>query len=98
RLKEILNEESPNAALRIAVDSGGCHGFQYRLELSQEIDASDIVFERDGARVVVDDVSLPLLAGAQVDFAEELVGSAFRIINNPNASTTCGCDISFEIK
>ncbi|RKP26661.1 hypothetical protein SYNPS1DRAFT_27659 [Syncephalis pseudoplumigaleata] len=99
RIRQILKDEPAEAALRVAVDSGGCHGYQYRLELTHSIDAAeDIVFECDGARVVVDNISLPLLSGAQVDYVTELIGSALKVVSNPNASSTCGCDISFEIK
>jgi iron-sulfur cluster assembly accessory protein len=56
------------------------------------------VFDYDGARIVVDNISLPLLAGGQIDFVTELIGSAFKVVSNPNASSTCGCDVSFEIK
>ncbi|KAI9226609.1 MAG: hypothetical protein DHS80DRAFT_32582 [Piptocephalis tieghemiana] len=99
KLSAILAKEThPEAALRILVDSGGCHGYQYRLELSQSITAEDVVLEKDGARVVVDEVSLPLMSGSTVDYQVELIGSMFKIVNNPLASSTCGCDVSFEIK
>jgi iron-sulfur cluster assembly accessory protein len=58
----------------------------------------DSVFEKDKARVVVDSVSLPLLKGAHVDYVEELIGSSFRVVDNPQAASTCGCDVSFEVK
>jgi iron-sulfur cluster insertion protein len=89
-------EEVGNANLRIAVSGGGCSGFQYGMSFDDQTNPDDSVFERDGIGVVVDDVSLDLLAGAEVDFVEDLMGAAFRI-NNPNAASSCGCGNSFSI-
>lgn len=87
-------------ALRLLVESGGCHGFQYTISLSSAIDpAQDVVFtdRESGARVVVDEDSLALLKGSTVDFEQELIGSQFKILN-PLASSSCGCGTSFDIK
>src|SRR5579885_1144104 len=89
-------EQVGNANLRIAVSGGGCSGFQYGLSFDDQTNPDDRVFERDGVGIVVDDVSLDLLAGAEVDFVEDLMGAAFRI-NNPNAASSCGCGNSFSI-
>ncbi|MCC6007861.1 MAG: iron-sulfur cluster assembly accessory protein [Rhodobacteraceae bacterium] len=95
RLAEInAGAESPQA-LRVAVDGGGCSGFQYRIELGSPSE-DDLVLEKDGQKVLVDSVSLPFLADAVIDFSEELIGARF-IIENPNASSSCGCGTSFSI-
>jgi iron-sulfur cluster insertion protein len=89
-------EQAERAFLRIAVSGGGCSGFQYGLTFDDQRNEDDFVFERDGIAVVVDDVSLGLLNGAEVDFVEDLMGASFRI-NNPNAASSCGCGNSFSI-
>jgi len=89
-------EQAEKAFLRIAVSGGGCSGFQYGLSFDEQRNDDDFVFERDGVAVVVDDVSLGLLNGAEVDFVEDLMGASFRI-NNPNAASSCGCGNSFSI-
>ncbi|WP_114391665.1 iron-sulfur cluster insertion protein ErpA [Oleisolibacter albus] len=89
-------EGNPGLMLRLSVSGGGCSGFQYHYDFDAARQADDHVFERDGARLVVDDTSLDLLAGAEVDFVEDLMGSYFKI-NNPNASSSCGCGSSFAI-
>jgi iron-sulfur cluster insertion protein len=89
-------EQAENAFLRIAVSGGGCSGFQYGLSFDDQRNDDDFVFERDGIGVVVDDVSLDLLKGAEVDFVEDLMGASFQI-RNPNAASSCGCGNSFSI-
>jgi iron-sulfur cluster insertion protein len=89
-------EKAENAFLRIAVSGGGCSGFQYGLSFDNQRNEDDFVFERDGIGVIVDDVSLGLLAGAEVDFVEDLMGASFQI-RNPNAASSCGCGNSFSI-
>ncbi|VDB83320.1 unnamed protein product [Peniophora sp. CBMAI 1063] len=93
-------EKNDEAALRIAVESGGCHGYQYKMELAKAFAPDDYIFshpEIKPARVVVDAVSLRLLKGATVDFATELIGSSFRILDNPQAKGAgCGCGVSWE--
>ena len=89
-------EQAENAFLRIAVSGGGCSGFQYGFTFDDQRNEDDFLFERDGVAIVVDDVSLGLLNGAEVDFVEDLMGASFRI-NNPNAASSCGCGNSFSI-
>lgn len=89
-------EEADDAFLRIAVSGGGCSGFQYGLSFDDQRNPDDFVFERGGIAVVVDDVSLDLLNGAEVDFVEDLMGASFQI-KNPNAASSCGCGNSFSI-
>jgi iron-sulfur cluster insertion protein len=89
-------EQAEDAFLRIAVSGGGCSGFQYGFSFDQQKNEDDFVFERDGVAVVVDEVSLGLLSGAEVDFVEDLMGAAFQI-RNPNAASSCGCGNSFSI-
>jgi len=82
--------------LRITVSGGGCAGFQYGFDFDAETHEDDHVFERDGIKVVIDEMSLELLAGGVVDFKEDLLGSYFSI-ENPNATSSCGCGTSFSI-
>jgi iron-sulfur cluster insertion protein len=89
-------ENAGNALLRIAVSGGGCSGFQYGLSFDDQRNEDDFVFERDGVGVVVDEVSLDLLNGAEIDFVEDLMGASFQI-KNPNAASSCGCGNSFSI-
>ncbi len=103
RLKQIMMKDSnPNLALRVSVESGGCHGFQYLMSLTDMSEISqeeDSVFEgRDGAKVVMDEPSLELLKGSKVDYTMELIGSQFKITDNPLATSSCGCGTSFDIK
>lgn len=96
RISEIVTAEGRDAALRVAVLAGGCSGFQYKFELDDTAQPDDLVIERAGARVVVDPVSLELLAGGELDFADELMGSFFAV-RNPNAKSACGCGTSFAM-
>ncbi|KAK3831483.1 MAG: hypothetical protein J3R72DRAFT_404997 [Linnemannia gamsii] len=99
QLKRIaVREKNPLQALRITVDSGGCHGYQYLLDLTDTINEDDVVFEKDGARVILDTITLPMVSGSRIDYIEELIGSAFKVLANPHAAHSCGCDTSFEIK
>jgi len=114
-------DANPNLALRIQVESGGCHGFQYLMSLTTlpplthngptqeaapeaktgELDEDDTVFaagDGSGAKVVMDGPSLELLKGSKVDFTMELIGSQFKIVDNPLATSSCGCGTSFDIK
>lgn len=91
-----VEENAANALLRIAVSGGGCSGFQYGLSFDDQRNEDDVVFERDGVGVVIDEVSLGLLNGAEVDFVEDLMGASFQI-RNPNAASSCGCGNSFSI-
>ena len=82
--------------LRIAVSGGGCSGFQYGFSFDDTVREDDHVFERDGVAVLVDDVSLDLLNGAEIDFVDELIGASFQV-RNPNAASSCGCGTSFSL-
>lgn len=94
RLAEIGASEE-GKALRIAVEGGGCSGFQYEIDLDEPRD-DDLILEGAGEKVVVDAVSLPFLADAVIDFTEELIGARF-VIENPNATSSCGCGTSFSM-
>ena len=94
RLAEIGAGEKGHA-LRVAVEGGGCSGFQYDIRLDDPAE-DDLILEGEGQKVVVDSVSLPFLAGATIDFTEELIGARFTI-DNPNATSSCGCGTSFSI-
>ena len=94
RLAEI-GAGTEGQALRIAVEGGGCSGFQYDIRLDTPAE-DDLVLEGQGEKVVVDSVSLPFLSGATIDFTEELIGARFTI-DNPNASSSCGCGTSFSM-
>jgi len=89
-------EETAGAFLRIAVSGGGCSGFQYGLTFDDQRNPDDFVFERGDVAVIVDDVSLDLLNGAEIDFVEDLMGASFQI-KNPNAASSCGCGNSFSV-
>ncbi|MEM6637240.1 MAG: iron-sulfur cluster assembly accessory protein [Pseudomonadota bacterium] len=95
RLAEINGSAEVPQALRVAVEGGGCSGFQYDIRLDNPSD-DDLVLEGAGQKVVVDSVSLPFLANAVIDFSEELIGARFTI-ENPNATASCGCGTSFSI-
>ena len=122
RLSEIMKkDDNPNLALRIQVESGGCHGFQYLMslitipaktakdaaEISSIVNEDDTIFqyqeETSGSAeivptIILDEPSLDLLKGSKVDFTQELIGSQFKIVDNPYASSSCGCGTSFDIK
>ncbi|KAJ3296899.1 hypothetical protein HK104_001050 [Borealophlyctis nickersoniae] len=88
KIKSINAADKTDLLLRVAVDSGGCHGYQYIMEMTGEINEDDVVFEKDGARVVVDTVSLDFIGGSKLDFVEELIGSSFQILDNPKAESS----------
>jgi iron-sulfur cluster insertion protein len=92
----IAQEGDAGLMLRLSVSGGGCSGFQYGFSFDNSRQADDHVFERDGVKMLVDDTSLDLLAGAEVDYVEDLVGSSFQV-KNPNASSSCGCGSSFAV-
>jgi len=94
RLAEI-GAAADGKALRIAVEGGGCSGFQYEIELDEPKE-DDVVFEGAGEKVVIDSISMPFLTDAEIDFTEELIGARF-VINNPNATSSCGCGTSFSM-
>ncbi|WP_099828030.1 HesB/IscA family protein [Oceaniglobus indicus] len=95
RLAEIAEDTGTPQSLRVAVEGGGCSGFQYEIKLDAPAE-DDLVLEKAGQKVLVDSVSLPFLANAVIDFSEELIGARF-VIENPNASSSCGCGTSFSM-
>jgi len=95
RLAEINASAGEAKALRVAVEGGGCSGFQYDIRLDDPAEG-DLVLEGAGQKVVIDDVSLPFLSGATIDCTEELIGARF-VIDNPNATSSCGCGTSFSM-
>ncbi len=97
RIAEIIAEDGKASAFRVAVLAGGCSGFQYRFELDQQTEPDDVLIEQGAVKVLVDPVSLDLLAGAELDFTDELMGSHFAV-RNPNATSACGCGTSFSIE
>ncbi|MBA3895909.1 MAG: iron-sulfur cluster insertion protein ErpA [Sphingomonadaceae bacterium] len=96
RVAAIAARQAKPAILRLSVEGGGCSGFQYKFGLADEADADDSVTTRDGVRLVVDPMSLDLVAGAAVDYVESLGGAAFKV-TNPNAASGCGCGSSFSV-
>lgn len=117
----MAKDENPNLALRIQVESGGCHGFQYLMSLitlpekggdkwKEVVNEDDTIFQylpeeadmksssEDGPKIILDEPSLDLLKGSKVDFTMELIGSQFKIVDNPFASSSCGCGTSFDMK
>jgi len=96
RVKHILAKEQPGSLLRVAVNGGGCSGFQYAFDIVTERSAEDILIEADGVGVVIDPVSMDFLRGARIDFVDDLIGQSFKI-DNPNAASSCGCGVSFSV-
>ncbi|MEX0924198.1 MAG: iron-sulfur cluster insertion protein ErpA [Rhodovibrionaceae bacterium] len=97
RIAFLAKEEGDSSLmLRVTVSGGGCSGFQYGFDFDRSVKEDDRIAERGGAKVVIDEVSLELLNGAEIDFVEDLMGAYFRI-NNPNATSSCGCGTSFSI-
>jgi iron-sulfur cluster assembly accessory protein len=96
RVAEILKAEPQGSVLRVGVDGGGCSGFQYTYNLTQDRDTEDLVLERAGAVVVIDPVSLDFLRGCEIDFIDDLMGRMFKI-HNPAATGSCGCGASFAV-
>ena len=96
RIRAIGEAEGRPVMLRVAVEGGGCSGFQYLFELVDQAQADDVRIEHDGAAALVDEVSLPFLRGSEIDFVDELAGAEFRV-RNPNAKSSCGCGVSFSI-
>ena len=96
RILKVLRDEPEGSMLRVGVSGGGCSGFQYEFGFDSTVQADDLVIEKDGARVLVDSVSLPFVLGATLDFVDDLMGQSFRVVN-PNATAACGCGTSFSI-
>ncbi len=96
QINAIMTKQGFDKYLRVAVEGGGCSGFQYKFDFADTPNADDIVIERDGAKVVVDDMSLGFLEGSEIDYVDALIGAAFKI-HNPNATAGCGCGTSFSV-
>ena len=96
RIGEILCREPPGSMLRVSVEGGGCSGFQYKFDIDRAQAADDLVIRREGATVLIDQISVGYLAGSEIDFVDDLIGASFRVVN-PNATASCGCGTSFSI-
>ena len=96
KIGEILGREPAGAMLRVSVEGGGCSGFQYKFDTARAKSDDDIVIERSGATVLIDPVSVNYMAGSEIDFVDDLIGSAFKV-NNPKATASCGCGTSFAL-
>ena len=96
RIAFLAAREAKPVMMRVAVLGGGCSGFQYNFSFEEGKNDDDLLIERDGAAVVVDSTSLELLKGSELDYVEEMVGSAFQV-KNPNATSSCGCGNSFSV-
>ena len=96
RIGDILKGEPSGTMLRVSVEGGGCSGFQYKFDIDRTRAADDLVISRDGAVILIDPVSVNYMAGSEIDFVDDLIGSSFKVIN-PNATASCGCGTSFSI-
>lgn len=96
RINAILAKQDGAEFLRVSVEGGGCSGFSYKFDFADGVNADDLLVERDGAKVLIDEMSLEFLNGSEIDFSTELIGAAFKI-NNPNATAACGCGTSFSV-
>jgi iron-sulfur cluster insertion protein len=96
RIAVLAAKEAKPVMMRVAVLGGGCSGFQYNFSFEEQRNDDDLIIERDGASVLVDATSLELLKGSELDYVEEMVGSAFQV-KNPNATSSCGCGNSFSV-
>jgi iron-sulfur cluster assembly accessory protein len=96
RISAILQSDPEKTALRISVEGGGCSGFSYKYDLVDAQDVDDIVIEKLGAKVLIDQISLAYIGGSEIDFVDDLMGQSFQI-RNPNATSSCGCGTSFSV-
>jgi iron-sulfur cluster insertion protein len=96
RINQLNAKDGTSKMFRITVSGGGCSGFQYGFQLDDQLNDEDVTVERDGAVLVTDDTSLDLIAGAEVDFIDDLMGAYFQV-RNPNATSSCGCGTSFSV-
>jgi len=96
RIGEILRQEPAGTMLRVSVAGGGCSGFQYKFDTECARGEDDMVIERSGATVLIDPISLNYMAGSEIDFVDDLIGSSFKV-HNPNATASCGCGTSFAL-
>lgn len=107
RIKELEKQRKNTVVLRVTVDGGGCSGFQYAFQLENWDqkprpdtlkNEDDVLFENNGAFLIVDNISLAYMSGSKVDYAQELISSSFRVTDNPNSESSCGCGVSFSPK
>lgn len=96
RIARIVSNEAGKTALRVSVEGGGCSGFSYKFDLVDTRNDDDVAIEKDGATVLIDDLSLVYMGGSVIDFVDDLMGQSFQI-RNPNAVASCGCGTSFSI-
>jgi iron-sulfur cluster insertion protein len=96
RINILAKTEANPVMLRISVQGGGCHGFQYSFDFDTKQAQDDVIFEKNGAQIVIDETSLNILDGSELDYKQELIGSSFVLIN-PNATSSCGCGSSFSL-
>lgn len=96
KIASILAAEGKPVMVRLAVEGGGCSGFQYNFTLDESRGPDDLLIEREGAKVLIDSVSLDFLKGSEIDFSDEMIGASFKV-NNPNAKMSCGCGTSFSV-
>lgn len=96
KINAIMAKEGVQKLLRVSVNGGGCSGFSYEFGFADEQGDDDVLIEREGARIVIDEISLEFLKGSEIDYVNELIGAAFKI-HNPNATANCGCGTSFSI-
>lgn len=96
QVNKVLSREAPGSFLRVAVNGGGCSGFQYAFDIVEQRESDDLVIERDGAAVLIDPVSVGFLLGSKIDYVDDLIGQSFKI-ENPNATASCGCGTSFAL-
>ncbi|XP_074279199.1 iron-sulfur assembly protein IscA-like 2, mitochondrial [Silene latifolia] len=98
RMKELQASENADKMLRLSVEAGGCSGFQYAFALDDKTNNDDRIFEKDGVKLVVDNISFDFVKGANIDYVEELIRSAFQVSENPSAVGGCSCKSSFMVK
>ena len=96
QINTIIAAQAAAGLLRIGVVGGGCSGSSYTFDLDDAVNDDDMIIERDGAKVVIDEASLPFLDGSEIDYVDELIGASFKI-HNPNATAACGCGTSFSV-
>ena len=96
KINAIMAKQGKVQFLRVAVDGGGCSGFQYNFDFADAPNEDDLILERDGARILIDEISQEFLKDSEIDYVNELIGAAFKI-HNPNAKSSCGCGTSFSL-